>query len=253
MIIKAKPTMTGCYLQDKEGSTIAKLSFNLQPIVNNKNCKTVSFECLSKLEFQDEKKLSNEEFFGRSCVELIKGICITQIEYFNEFQYSDDVMISYNMPLSALLDDVYVDTLTKICRNSSAIEITSFDIEKLTSGVLYHLLENIHRLKSRGIMLWLDDFVHTDITHQRWLHLLEWDSIKLDKSYLLESECQERVTNLIESLSDHCSNIIVEGVETQDHYYHLSDKSVLLQGYFVSPPKPCSCFKEFEASFELES
>ncbi|EEZ85519.1 hypothetical protein VME_45810 [Vibrio harveyi 1DA3] len=250
MDLYVRSTIKGCYIKNSLGDVIAKLEYMLQPIASTKLLTINSFECLSKIEMKD-LSLSPEDFFQSSKPDLIKKICLSQIKYFNEFDCPDTTMISYNIPVSALADRLFVRKVIRNKVKKVALEITSFDIQDPTAKVLLDIIENVDLLRGNGIEIWFDDFNHENEQHVIWLCILNWDSVKVDKHYLNIEDDFKSMIECLDMLKKLKIPIIVEGVEDKFQYGFLLNEDVMIQGFIISKAKPCHYFSLFKSNFYL--
>ncbi|QSX07953.1 EAL domain-containing protein [Alkalibacter rhizosphaerae] len=121
----------------------------------------------------------------------------------------------------------------------------SLELEITEAAILYNegqALEQLKRLKKRGITIALDDFGtgYSSLTH---LQKLPIDTLKVDRSFLLHvlEDPRERslymgVVNLAHDLG---LRVVAEGVETKEQVeFLLSNHCILGQGYYFSKVLP---------------
>ncbi|MGR5177169.1 EAL domain-containing protein [Vibrio parahaemolyticus] len=206
--------------------------FRLQPIVNPLDYKTFAFEVLSHLVNTSGEELDNEDFFEFIDDEFIKEIFLCQLRCFMPFINSYGALLSFNLPLVCLSDDVFVQHLIEMIDCPIAIEITSIDDIKglnKTKG-------NITKLKKFGAAFWLDDYHHKDSLKTAALQTLEWDIVKLDRDYLYYDDYLEMINLLVGLVRFHCDNIILEGVESDTQRVAFLNRGVYHQGYHYCYP-----------------
>lgn len=128
---------------------------------------------------------------------------------------------------------------TGIAGNRLALEIT----EGLDMEIHSDVLRCISDLKTLGVRIWLDDF-GTGFAGLSWLRLIDFDTVKIDRSFLQDSESERGKTMLadIVGLIRHRGpQILVEGVETEAQLQRLHDLGIdYAQGYHVGRPAPVS-------------
>lgn len=118
-----------------------------------------------------------------------------------------------------------------------AFEIT----EGLDISAESHVLTNIQALRRLGAKIWLDDF-GTGFAGLSWLRLVDFDTVKIDKSFLHHCVDERGMTLLrdIFSLVRHRGHrIIVEGVETEEQLDLMRRmRADQVQGYHIGMPAP---------------
>ena len=102
--------------------------------------------------------------------------------------------------------------------------------------------EVIGLLRAAGITIALDDF-GTGFSSLSHIHRLEFDKIKIDKSFVLQFEKDVRCMNITRSVASLCHNLgidaVAEGVETAEIASALHACGVrLAQGYHFCRPSP---------------
>jgi diguanylate cyclase (GGDEF)-like protein len=109
--------------------------------------------------------------------------------------------------------------------------------------------ETIGMLRAAGITIALDDF-GTGFSSLSHIHRLEFDKIKIDKSFVMQFERDVRCMNITRSVADLCHNLgiasVAEGVESAEIAEALHRSGVrLAQGYHFSRPMPLAKVMEF--------
>ncbi|EKO3829400.1 MULTISPECIES: EAL domain-containing protein [Vibrio] len=203
------------------------LEFKLQPIVDPKNYKIHGYEVLSHLVNSSGERLNSEEFFEYINDEFIKKIFLCQIRFLNDNLSQFNLNISLNLPLSCLLDSSFVDEVIENTENPIIIEVTKIESIKEVNAAK----RNIVKLKKQGHQFWLDDYHHDEKLKTSALQCIDWDAIKLDKSYLLYQDGLTMIGMLIPLLKFHSKKIIVEGVETSSQRVAFLHPEVFHQGY----------------------
>lgn len=103
----------------------------------------------------------------------------------------------------------------------------------------------ISELKRLGVQIWLDDF-GTGFAGLSWLRMIEFDTVKIDRSFLhdCETERGRRMMRDIISLLRHRGlRILVEGVETEEQEKLMRQYGIdQIQGYHVGRPEPARRF-----------
>ncbi|WP_390919693.1 putative bifunctional diguanylate cyclase/phosphodiesterase [Neorhizobium turbinariae] len=103
----------------------------------------------------------------------------------------------------------------------------------------------ISELKRLGVQIWLDDF-GTGFAGLSWLRMIEFDTVKIDRSFL--HDCAEErgrvmLRDIISLLRHRGLRILVEGVETEEHEDLMRAYRIdQIQGYHVGRPAPAARF-----------
>ena len=131
---------------------------------------------------------------------------------------------------------------TGVAGGRLAFEIT----EGLEMEMDSDILRCISDLKMLGIRIWLDDF-GTGFAGLSWLRLIDFDTVKIDRSFL--HDCGEErgkamLQDIIGLIRNRGPNILVEGVETEAqlalmHKFRIDQ----VQGYYVGRPEPADRFR----------
>ncbi len=146
------------------------------------------------------------------------------------------VNVSANEFRSGHICDVIEKTIHETgCRpDMLVLEIT----ESMLMADNLTVMSTLEKLKSLGISLSLDDF-GTGFSNLGYLHKFPLDSIKADRSFLLEKERLEVLKMIINIGHTMNLRVVVEGVETEEQLewvtHHGGDE---IQGYLFSKPMP---------------
>lgn len=212
------------------------IEYFAQPIYSPKNLKIACYEVLSKV-YQDQDDILNSKMFYRANdSDMSKKVILKQVDYFSKKNLKKPFFI--NMALSNLEDNDFVEELQQRADRYFCIEISDLDCsisEKITA--------NIKRLqnKGNGINFSLDHYHHHHENANFSLGVIEWDYIKIDKSFLYQNlENSMQIRSMIFVLSVFCKrSIILDGVETHFTLDVLKQHDVLVQGFYRFPPKRC--------------
>ena len=240
------------YLPDYNGIKIEHLSkkglyaileFVFQPIVKSLTEECVAYELLSKVTSQSGDCLESEDFFYYLNDELIKKIVLSQVYCLKKTFYPyHDMLVSINIPLSCLSDISFVYTLLNEAPHNLALEINIINEDPLDPN----LSKNIRLIKDKGHQLWLDDYLCDSNIGTFILDAIDWDIIKIDKSYLLyNSHDKELISSLISVLMNYARKIVFEGVETDIQSKIIRHCNTYAQGYYYGYPEKIltlSCF-----------
>ncbi|MBU1317238.1 MAG: GGDEF domain-containing protein [Alphaproteobacteria bacterium] len=129
-----------------------------------------------------------------------------------------------------------------ICGDRLAFEITEGQEMEIHSS----LLRCITDLKALGIKIWLDDF-GTGFAGLSWLRLIDFDCVKIDKSFLhgfTTSKGSVMLADIVRLARNIGARILVEGIETEEHLALMRRLQVDLgQGYYLGRPAPVSTMR----------
>ncbi|MDQ0319761.1 diguanylate cyclase (GGDEF)-like protein [Pararhizobium capsulatum DSM 1112] len=131
---------------------------------------------------------------------------------------------------------------TGVAGGRLAFEIT----EGLEMEMNSDILRCISDLKMLGIRIWLDDF-GTGFAGLSWLRLIDFDTVKIDRSFLHDCNTERgkaMLQDIISLVRNRGHKILVEGVET-DSQLSLMHKFRIdqVQGYHVGRPEPAARFR----------
>ncbi|WP_255202895.1 EAL domain-containing protein [Vibrio natriegens] len=134
------------------------------------------------------------------------------------------------------IDDEFVEKVI----NKSIYNKFHIEINEISTSIKYSkILKNIKRLQKLGMFIVLDAYYEENIAAHLSLGLIEWDYIKIDRSFLLyNSGDDDCLKSLIFVLRPYCKHgLIIEGVETYFQNEYLKKYNILSQGYFYSRPR----------------
>jgi diguanylate cyclase (GGDEF)-like protein len=131
---------------------------------------------------------------------------------------------------------------TGVAGNRLAFEITEgLEMEKHSE-----VLRCISDLKTLGIKIWLDDF-GTGFAGLSWLRLIDFDTVKIDRSFLHDSDSprgKAMLEDIIDLIRNRGPRILVEGVETPAQLALLRTMRIdAVQGYHVGRPAPAELYR----------
>jgi diguanylate cyclase (GGDEF)-like protein len=121
---------------------------------------------------------------------------------------------------------------------------------EITEGVELEIDQDLVRcisdLRKLGVQVWLDDF-GTGFAGLSWLRLIDFDIVKIDRSFLHDSHTERgrrMLLDIINLLRNRGARILVEGVETIEQQRLMLQYGIdHLQGYFIARPAPADRLK----------
>lgn len=130
---------------------------------------------------------------------------------------------------------------TGVAGNRLALEIT----EGLEMEMHSDVLRCIGDLKLLGVKIWLDDF-GTGFAGLSWLRLIDFDTVKIDRSFLHDCDGEKgraMLHDIVSLIRNRGPKILVEGVENENqldlmHHFRIDQ----IQGYHVGRPVPLISF-----------
>lgn len=130
---------------------------------------------------------------------------------------------------------------TGVAGGRLAFEIT----EGLEMEMNSHILRCISDLKTLGIRIWLDDF-GTGFAGLSWLRLIDFDTVKIDRSFLHDCDSprgKAMLQDIIGLVRNRGHKILVEGVETDEQLALMREFRIdQVQGFHVGRPAPAQNF-----------
>ncbi|NDV26347.1 EAL domain-containing protein [Desulfovibrio sp. JC010] len=187
--------------------------------------------------------------------------CIDQLSYFVlrescsqlsvwHERFGKDFFVSVNFTPSLFADEK-LDEKVISCLRAAQVPANCLEIEITESIAMTSSdreLENLNRLRERGVCISIDDFGmgHTSL---RYLRELPIDKVKIDRSLTFGS-LNDVNKHIVSSILELCRNInmkvVVEGVEEPEQLEQLREMGgSCFQGYYFSRPLPgeeCMCF-----------
>lgn len=116
-----------------------------------------------------------------------------------------------------------------------AFEITEGSDMEIDSRIL----DCVKDLRQLGIAIWLDDF-GTGFAGLSWLRLIEFDTVKIDRSFLYDAETprgRAMLQDIVGLLRNRGHSIVVEGVETEDQMMLMRELWIdRAQGFHLGRP-----------------
>ena len=251
-------------LSDKVAETLkAAIDFNLvsvafQPIQTVRTGTIDTVEALMRLRTKDGAEIPPRFFVPIAentgmILELqywmIRAVCKEVLSHFEFLSVSINIsLIELKTPgFAAFVADILNDYST--VANRLIFEITErLDVEQDSE-----ILTTINELKRLGVRIWLDDF-GTGYAGLSWLRLVDFDTVKIDQSFLRDCFTPRGRAMLgdIATLVRNCGpKVLVEGVETADEMALLRELGIdQAQGFYIGVPSPAEHLLSTHANFE---
>ncbi len=176
---------------------------------------------------------------------LIIGLVLKDYEKLRE-KYSSDIKVSINISPKYLLSQDFINyianeiDLNKVRPENIVFEITEETfIDNIDNAVAV-----IRDIKEYGFKVSLDDF-GSGYSSLRYLARLDFDEVKIDKSFIDQIMTDPKIVKIIEIIAMlkgvYGFDIVAEGIETEEQYNMLKEiGDFIIQGYYFSKPQKLS-------------
>jgi diguanylate cyclase (GGDEF)-like protein len=231
-----------------QGDDFAKeLSLEYQPVIDLATGRVVGFEALARWNSARFGRISPDAFVPAAERTAMIGK-MTRILFAQALEglaaIPKPLRLSFNLSARDICDHETSMALLSMI-NTSGIDPRRIEFEITETALLSDFdtaFEVIGLLRNAGITIALDDF-GTGFSSLSHIHRLEFDKIKIDKSFVLQFEKDVRCMNITRSVASLCHNLgidsVAEGVETAEIANALHASGVrLAQGYHFSRPLP---------------
>ncbi|KAA1174141.1 EAL domain-containing protein [Marinobacter salinexigens] len=215
-----------------------------QPIVSPTHQKLVGYEALTRV-IHNQQSVSPVDLFKAASdrgqlAELDRHLLSLHLDSFSAAL--SPVWLFLNIePHTCVTDDSPLDHLIGLCRkNGLAPDRVVLELVETATDDPGRLMEFIHRARSYGFQIAIDDFGQGDSNFER-LWLINPMIVKLDRTLLVNAEKNSRARLLLESLvrmiRESGSLVLLEGIEngTQARIA-LDTEADLLQGFLFAHP-----------------
>ena len=228
-----------------------QLILHYQPEVSLSDHRTIGYEALVRWNHPERGILNPGEFIpvaeeselilhlGRW---VLKEACRQMAEWHSKFLFDQRLTISVNVSPRQLSDPRLVQDVENVL-TETGLDPRCLNLEMTESSIMADpdaALVTLRRLKLLNIGLEIDDF-GTGYSSLSCLHLLPFDTVKIDRSFIKElgvGEGAEIVRTILALASSLEMNVVAEGVETYDQIHTLTTLGCnYAQGYYFSKPK----------------
>ena len=239
-----------------------KFFLEYQPILDSKTNKIIGAEVLSRLNSSTEGILTpysflsavnnvglNEKFdyyiFEKNC----KWIANDKI---NRTKYVYTINFSRSTLCGSELAENIIRIIEKYGIDYSCIAIEILEDKSLNEKEKMVMVENLRRLKKKGVLILLDDFGKG---YTSFGDLAEFDIsiVKIDKEITKNSTTESGfliLKNIIRTAHDLGFKTLCEGIETEEHKNTVADAGCdMFQGYYFYRPMPVT---RLEALFDKQ-
>lgn len=230
-----------------------ELSMHYQPLVSLSDGELFGFEALLRWHHRQKGFISPAQFIPLAedsglIVPITKWILretCRQISEWQNFSPSyNNLLVSVNISGKHLTDESIIADVENALRFSN-LPPASLKLEITESTAMDNAEQSIkilNRLKNLGVQLSMDDF-GTGYSSLSYLHRLPFDSLKIDRSFVMEvgdagenSEVLQTIVSLAKNLK---MKTFAEGIETEIQLRVLQNLGCDYgQGYLMSKPLP---------------
>ncbi|OGQ98520.1 MAG: hypothetical protein A2505_06040 [Deltaproteobacteria bacterium RIFOXYD12_FULL_55_16] len=224
-----------------------------QPIVDLANGRLIGFEALVRWQHPEQGLVPPMQFIplaektglilaiGR---EVLRVSCLQAKAWQEKFAGHRNLLLSVNLAVPQLLSPRIMTEIDQILEQSGLPSAT-LKLEITESGLMENIdtaLDVLHAIKQRGITLSIDDF-GTGYSSLSYLHRFPFDTLKVDRSFVIEMEKDTKNLEIIRSIVALAHSlekkIIVEGIETATQLALVQALGCEFgQGYFFAKPLP---------------
>ncbi|MDD3343880.1 MAG: EAL domain-containing protein [Sulfurospirillaceae bacterium] len=214
-----------------------------QPIINNKTELIEKYECLVRIE--DEQNVISPAYFLEAARRSGLMSNLTRIMINKSFKIfaGTSLQFSINITNEDLLNDTFINFLV-LKQQQYHIEPSRVIFEILEDIILSDLnpipLKNLNKLKTMGYKLALDDFGNDRSNFSR-LETIGVDFIKIDGQFIKEIDKNIRNQNIVETITTLAKKIrvqvIAEFVSTKEEFKIIQQLGIhFSQGYYFDKP-----------------
>jgi diguanylate cyclase (GGDEF)-like protein/PAS domain S-box-containing protein len=229
-----------------------------QPIVSLNSGRVSGFEALIRWQHPQRGWVSPAEFIPVAEENglivpigwwILEQVCQQLRAWQQQSLVDPRLTVSVNVSGKQLTQPDLIQTVKKIL-HKTGLSPSSLKIE-ITESVLMDNVDAavaiLQQLKSLGIQLAIDDF-GTGYSSLSYLHRLPIDTLKIDRSFVNNVDCDPEKIEMIRTIVSMAwnlgMNVVAEGVETKKQMYQLQAmKCDYGQGYFFSRPMDAEAAK----------
>ena len=171
---------------------------------------------------------------------ILVEACKQNMKWCEEF--GRDMIVSVNVSPIQLRQKNFVEIVDRALK-ISGMDSNLLELE-ITEGILIesktYVLQLLQGLRKRGIKIALDDF-GTGYSSLNYLKELEFDTLKIDKSFIDQIDEEGKGSSILNTIIDLVQQLglelIAEGVETYSQMHFLEDRGCdIVQGYLFGKP-----------------
>lgn len=234
-----------------------------QPIHNLKSRKVTGLEALLRWNHPVKGLIMPDEFIAMAEEtgliipignQVIKKVCQQYKVWQADGIPVRDMKININISSKQFSSKDFLDQVLAVTSAESLV--SDFIVLEITETALIENVdfanENLSRLRSAGIQVYMDDF-GTGYSSLSYLHRFQIDGLKIDRSFVTnmyrQHENMEIIKTIISLAHSLKMKITAEGIETDEQLLGLGSlRCEFGQGFYLSEPMPAS-----EVSAALEN
>jgi len=241
----------------KELSNTQNLQIFYQPLINLPSRRVAAVEILLRWQHPQMGSVAPEHIISMAehtglIGPLTHWIIETAIQEYTEAQLGkQNIKLAINLSAWNLQDPELPGAITDLLhRYALPPERLIFEItESAMMNDPVHARRILHQLSDMGIELSIDDF-GTGFSSLGYLKLLPVNSLKIDKSFVIDMLSNDNDALIVQSTIDLAHNlglsVIAEGVENEEILLRLrSLKCDVAQGYHIARPQPRDTFMQW--------
>lgn len=236
-----------------------------QPVVDAETKKIVGAEVLSRLYSEEEGVLTPKSFLS-----AVNSVGVqNKFDYYifeknckwisNQKSRRERYVYTINFSRTTLCEADFADNIIRIVEKyglsyaSLAVEI--LEDSSVVGVAREQMIQNLLRLKEKGILILLDDFGsgYTTFGDLQNLHI---DTVKIDKSITANAHTETGfliLKNIVRTAHDLGMKTVCEGIETPEQEKIATEAGCdMLQGYYYSRPIPVTKLEELLKQQENE-
>lgn len=227
------------------------VSLVYQPITNVKTGEVDGAEALMRLKLLDGTPVSPVVFIPIA----ERTGSILDLGLWTIRQACRDILVSGAAPtVSVNVSPIQLKTKGFAASVAAILAETGVDGRRLafeiTEGINMDrqsvVLRCIKDLEAQGIRIWLDDF-GTGFAGLSWLRIFNFDTVKIDRSFLQDCETERGrslLRDIISVVRHRGHKILMEGIETEEQLKLMQQLKIdYVQGYHLGRPAPLESFK----------
>lgn len=230
-----------------------EISMHYQPLVSLKDGEIIGFEALMRWHHYEKGFVSPAQFIPIAedsglIIPLTKWIlqetCSQIAEWQKLLPEYRRLLVSVNISGKHLTDESLVRDVRQALESSN-LTPASLKLEITESAAMENAEQSIkilNGLKNLGVQLSIDDF-GTGYSSLSYLHRLPFDSLKIDRSFVIEVGERGENSEVLQTIVSLAKNLkmwtIAEGIETESQLDILQNLGCDYgQGYLMSKPLP---------------
>ena len=233
-----------------------------QPVLDAKTKKIIGAEVLSRLNSESDGVLTPKSFLS-----AVNSVGIQdKFDYYifeknckwisNDKNQREGYQYTINFSRSTLCEPAFVEKIVSIAEKYdlkfSCLAVEILEDKNVDNEAKKQMIENLSKLKEKGISIFLDDF-GSGYTTFGDLQSFDVSIVKIDKSITQNSVTDTGfiiLKNIIQTAKDIGFKTLCEGIETKEQEEAAIEAGCdLLQGFYYYKPMPVSMLeKVFEKS-----